>query len=193
MKKNVKARILSVLLTEKQPLSKYRLAKLASASFSWTHEFLAKLEKQKLVKKTRVTDAEGMIKYWFSFSKRSKYREYMLQKPLDILKSDMLEYAITTYYAENLVQKHLFPSRLDIYVHEKDAEKWHAKAMIRGLYGKGNIRLLISNGQMFKAQKVKGYTIVSLPQLIIDLKVEGGPAEEAAQMLMRRLRNVQRV
>lgn len=193
MKEKVKARILSVLLTEKQPLSKYRLAKLAGASFGWTHEFLAKLEKQKLVKKTRVMDAEGLIKYWFSFSKRLKYREYMLQKPLDILKSDMLEYAITTYYAENLVQKHLFPSRLDIYVHEKDAEKWHARAIGKGLYGKGNVRLLINNGQMFKAQKVKDYSIVSLPQLIIDLKMEGGPAEEAAQMLIKRLQHVQRI
>lgn len=190
MKESVKARLLSVLLTEKQPLSKYRLAKLASASFSWTHEFLAKLEKRKLVKKTIVIDAEGLIKYWLSFSKRPKHREYMLQKPLDLLKGEIPEYAITTYYAENLVQKHLFPSRLDIYVRDEDLEKWHAKAMGKGLYGKGNIRLLISNGQMFKAQKVKDYSIVSLPQLIIDLKMEGGPAEEAAQMLIKRLQHV---
>lgn len=193
MKENVKARILSVLLTEKQPLSKYRLAKLASASFSWAHEFLAKLEKQKLVKKTRVIDAEGLIEYWFSFSKRPKRREYMLQKPLDILKGETPEYAVTTYYAENLIQKHLFPSRLDIYLHDEDMEKWHAKAISKGLYGKGNVRLLINNGQMFKAQKVKDYNIVSLPQLIIDLKMEGGPAEEAAQMLIKRLQHVQRI
>ncbi len=190
VKEKVKARILSVLLTEKQPLSKYRLAKLAGASFGWTHEFLAKLEKQGIVRKTKVVLPEKLIDYWLSFSKKTKHREYMLQKPLDILKWNAPEYAITTYYAENLVQKHLFPSRLDIYVHEKDFEAWHAKAMSKGLYGKGNVRLLVSNGQMFRTQKVKGYAAVSLPQLIVDLKLEGGPAKEAAELLLKRLNNV---
>lgn len=193
VKEKVKARILSVLLTEKQPLSKYRLAKLAGASFSWTHEFLAKLEKQGIVRKAKVVHPERLIDYWLSFSKKAKHRDYMLQKPLGLLKGEVPEYAITTYYAENLVQKHLFPSRLDIYVQEKDIGAWHARAMDKGLYGKGNVRLLISNGQLFRAQKVKGYSIVSLPQLIVDLKLEGGPAEETAQMLMGRLKHVQRV
>ena len=188
MREKVKARILSVLLTEKQPLSKYKVGKLAGASFGWTHEFLAKLEQQGLVRKTKVVSPEKLIEYWLSFSKKAKYREYMLQKPMDILKGATPEYVITTYYAENLVQKHLFLSRLDIYVHEKDMEAWHAKAMSKGLYGKGNVRLLISSGQMFRGQKVKGYSIVSLPQLIVDLKMEGGPAEEAAELLLKRLK-----
>ena len=54
MREKIKARILSVLLTEKQPLSKYKVAKLTGASFGWTHEFLAKLEQQGLVRKTKV-------------------------------------------------------------------------------------------------------------------------------------------
>lgn len=189
MKEKVKARILSVLLTEKRPLSKYRVAKLANASFSWTHEFLTKLEKQNLVRNTSVVNAEKLIEYWLSFSERPKYREYMMQKPLELVKG-AAEYAITTYYAENLVQKHLFPTRLDIYVNQKELESWHAKAMKNGLYGKGNVRLLIDNGQMFRTQKVRGYTVVSTPQLIVDLKMEGGPAEEAAQLLLKRLKHV---
>jgi DNA-binding Lrp family transcriptional regulator len=190
MKEKIKARILSVLLTERQPLSMYRLAKLAGASFSWTHEFLGKLEQLGMVKQTKVKKPEKLIGYWLSFSKKPKYREYMLQKPLDILKDMRLEYAITTYYAENLMQKYLFPSRLDIYVKEGDMQKWHTLVMRKGLYGKGNVRLLVSNGQMFRAQKIKGLTVVSIPQLIVDLKIEGGPCEEAAQMLMKRLKDV---
>lgn len=190
MKEKVKARILVVLLTEKRLPSKYRLAKLAGASFSWTHEFLGKLEKRGLLRKTKVQNPEKLIDYWLSFSKKPKYREYMLQKPLSIFKDTKLDYAISTYYAENMVQRYLFPSRLDVYIKEEDMQKWHEFIMKKGLYGKGNVRLLISNGQMFRAQKIKSLKIVSLPQLIIDLKMEGGPCEEAAQMLIKRLKDV---
>jgi hypothetical protein len=193
MKEKAKARILAVLLTERQPLSKYRLAKLASASYSWTHEFLAKLERLGLVKKTMVLHPEKLIDYWLSFSKKPKYRDYMLQKPLGILEGAMLTHAITTYYGENMVQHYLFPSRLDIYIKEEDVQKWHARAMKKGLYGKGNVRLLISSGQIFRAQKINRHSVVNLAQLIVDLKKEGGPCEEAAQLLMKRLKHVQGV
>jgi len=189
MQDKVKERIIRVLLTERQPLSKYKVAKLANASFGWTHEFLSQLEKLKLVDKTKVTNTKGLIGYWLSFHKKPKYREYMVQKPLDALKKTKLDYAITTYYAENIVQHFLFPSRLDIYIKKEDLEEWHKALMKEGLYGKGNVRLLINGaGPMYNSQKIQGLKIVSLPQLILDLKAESGPCEEAAEMLIKKLK-----
>ena len=187
MAEKVKEQIIKVLLTNKS-LTKYRIAKLANASFGWTHQFLKNLEKLKLIKETKVTNVEGLIDYWMKIKKKSKQREYMIQEPLEIIKSAKLDYAITTYYAENVLQKYIFPSRLDFYIKEQDLEKWHKILTSKGLYGKGNVRILINNSGLFLSQKIQGLNIVCLPQLIIDLKLEGGPAEEAAEMLIKKLK-----
>ncbi|MDI6738023.1 MAG: hypothetical protein QME12_05935 [Nanoarchaeota archaeon] len=183
-----KERIIKVLFLNKQPLSKYKVSKEAGASFSWTHEFLQELERLKLVSGTKVKDVNGLINYWLGFRKAQQHREYMVQEPLNAVKKAGLKYAITTYYAENIVQQFLFPSRLDIYIREEDLGVWHKALTKSGLYGKGNIRVLIDSSGLFKAEKIKGISIVCLPQLIVDLKKEGGPCEEAAEMLIERLK-----
>jgi len=53
--------------------------------------------------------------------------------------------------------------------------------------GGGNFRTLYgSNHVFFKSSSVQGYTVVSTPQLIVDLLVEGGPCVEAAEMLIEK-------
>lgn len=187
MRGESKERITKVLLTKKGKLSKYRLSKEAGVSFSWTHEFLEKLENLKLTKGTEVKNAEGLIAFWSSFRKMPKYKEYMVQDPMRIVKNAGIDYAATTYYAENLVQRFVFPSRLDIYIKKDEYEIWHKLLSKKGLYGKGNLRILLDESGLFKAQKIRGISIVCLPQLIADLKREGGPCEEAAEMLLKRL------
>ncbi len=188
MAEKVKERIIKVLLTNKN-LTKYRVAKLAKASFPWTHEFLKILEKIKLVKETKVTNVEGLIDYWVKIRKKPKQREYLIQEPIEIIKNSNLDYAITTYYAENVLQRYIFPSRLDFYIKEEDLEKWHKLLTSKGaLYGKGNTRILIDSSGLFLSQKIKELNIVCLPQLILDLKIEGGPAEEAAEMLIEKVK-----
>ncbi len=187
MAEKVKEQIIKVLLTNKN-LTKYRIAKIANASFGWTHQFLKNLEKLKLIKETKIINVEGLLDYWLKIRKKSKQREYMIQEPLEIIKSADLDYAITTYYAENIIQNYIFPSRLDFYIREEDLEKWHKLLTSKGLYGKGNVRILINNSGLFLSRKIRGLNIVCFPQLIIDLKLEGGPCEEAAEMLIKRLK-----
>ena len=112
----------------------------------------------------------------------------MIKDPLKLLKKVKLEYTLTTYQAENLMQHHLFPSRTDIYIKEEDLPKWHSLLMKEGLYGKGNVRIIVAEEQiMYGKRKINGFSVISLPQLIIDLFTEGGPAAEAAEMLFPRL------
>jgi hypothetical protein len=61
--------------------------------------------------------------------------------------------------------------------------------MIRnGLYGKGNVRVIVADEQiMYGKRKIKNLSVVSTPQLIVDLTNEGGPCQEAAEMLMEKL------
>ncbi|HIG93473.1 TPA: hypothetical protein HA242_03615 [Candidatus Woesearchaeota archaeon] len=183
-------RIIRVLLAESKSLSKNELSKRANCTRQWIILFLRELEKNKLVKETKVVNPAGLIKFWLTIHKKpKKYREYMIKEPLKLLKKIKLDYALTTYQAENIVQHHLFPSRIDIYIKEEDFQTWHSLLMKEGLYGKGNVRTIVTEEHIFYGKrKLNGLSVVSLPQIIIDLFAEGGPAAEAAQMLLAQLR-----
>ncbi len=184
----IRERIIRTLLNNPQGISIYRISKHAGSSYAWTHEFLKYLEKQKLIKDAKPISFQKLVNYWKDIHLKPKNREYMIQKPLDILKKTNLDYALTTYQAENLIQKYLFPSRTDIYIKEKDIKSWHKKLSKHGLVGKGNVRILITDDHVFyNTSRKQGLYIVSLPQLILDLTEEGSICEEAANMLLEKV------
>jgi hypothetical protein len=188
MKGKKRERILRILLNNPDgSLSLYRIAKEADCSHVWVIEFLRNLELKELVKNTKVTDIEGLFSYWLQINPRPSFREYHVQNPLEMLNKTTLNYALTTYYAESLTQNYLFPSRVDIYIEERDLQAWHKLLTMSGLVGKGNFRLLMDDHHVFySSRKIRGYTIVSMPQLIFDLLREEGVAVEAAHLLMER-------
>ena len=111
----------------------------------------------------------------------------MVKEPLKILKKTKLDYTLTTYQAENIVQHYLFPSRIDMYIKENDLDNWHSLMTKNGLYGKGNVKIIIADEHVMYAKRIiNGISIVSVPQLIVDLAHEGGPCREAAEMLMEK-------
>lgn len=181
--------MIRVLLNKPEgSLTKYKLAKEAETSFPWTHEFLNKLEAKKLVKGTQVTDYSGLIHYWLTVKAQPERREYMHKDPIILIRKTNLPYALTTYQAENLVQHYLFPSRTDLYISPKHAEQWHNELTAEGLAGKGNVRLLMADSHVFYgASKLQGLTVVSTPQLIVDLLEEGGVCTEAAEKLLKKV------
>jgi hypothetical protein len=185
----IRERVIRVLLNEPEgTLTKYRLAKKAECSFSWLHEFLGKLEESRLVKNTAVTDYPGLVKYWLALKTEPEKREYSHKDPISLVKKAQLEYALTTYQAENLVQSYLFPSRTDLYIKTDDKEKWHDLIIADGLVGKGNMRLLTTDSQVFyNSIKRQDLSIVSIPQLIVDLFEEGGVCTEAAEKLLEKV------
>lgn len=181
-------RILRVLLTHSDgSLYQYLISKEAGCSQPWTHSFLKRLEKKKLIKETQIVDIQGLFSYWLEINEYPRYREYNIQNPLDLLRKTNLKFALTTYYAESLVQNYLFPSRVEIYIEEKDIMVWHELLTANGLVGKGNFRLFLDNNHIFYYNiKREGIRIVSMPQLVLDLLREKGVAEEAGKMLMAR-------
>src|SRR3989344_6514352 len=143
MRGDKRERILRVLLNYKGTLSKSEISKRAECTRQWVILFLKKLEKKKLVKGTAPIDRKKILSYWIGISKKpKKYRSYMIKEPLKLLKKTKLDYALTTYQAENIVQHHLFPTRIDIYIKESDLQKWHEFLVKEGLYGKGNVRII---------------------------------------------------
>jgi len=170
-------------------LTKYKIAKLSQCSREWVIEFLRKLEAQGLVEQTKVLNYDGLIRLWGQIRLKPEHRDYMLREPLEFLRKLKLQYAITTYQAENLVQHYLFPSRTDIYILEDDRAKWHDSIVTEGgLVGRGNTRILLADSHVFyKAFKIEDLGVVSLPQLMVDLLAEGGPCVEAAELLLEKM------
>ncbi len=185
---NIKSRVARILLNNPNGnLTKYQIAKLAESAYPWIHNLLKKLETEKIIHKTKVTNFKSLILWWQKWQPIPEYREYMIQKPLGVLKETNLEYALTTYQAENKIQNYLFPSRTDIYIRSSDKLKWHELLIKNGLVGKGNMRILIGDDHVFyKSFQIEELTLVSIPQLILDLYNEGGVCIESADMLLEK-------
>jgi hypothetical protein len=99
-----------------------------------------------------------------------------------------MDYALTTYFAENYFSKILFPSRADIYINKEDYQKWiEIIIQNKGLVGKGNLRLLIGEDELVFEETtwIDGLRIVSKTQLILDLFREGGVCYQAFEIMVR--------
>lgn len=189
MKGYKRERIIRILLdTPDGSLTAYRIHKKAECTEQWTGSYLKKLQNMNLINNTKVIDIYGLFEHWLKIRSPLEFAEYHLQKdPLDIIKNAKLSYALTTYQADNLIHKYLFPTRTDIYILKDDLDKWHNKLLSHGLVGAGNTRIIISDPHIIKnAAKQKGYAIVPHPQLICDLFMEGGVAVDAANLLIRK-------
>ena len=126
----IRERVMRILLNNPRGnLSKYRIAKDSGGTYQWVHELLGNLEREGVLQRTRVTDFKGLVSRWQKWKIEPERREYMLRKPLDVLRKTNLNYALTTYQAENLVQNYLFPSRIDFYIEPTDLPKWHKLLM----------------------------------------------------------------
>ena len=181
-------RIIRVLLNDpKGNLTKYRVAKLSECSTSWTIEYLQNLQKKRLVKGTKVVKIKKLIELWESITRRPVRYDFFVDSPSEFLKKIDLDYALTTYFAENLLNNYLFPSRADLYVIKDDLPKWKDKIVKKGLVGKGNLRLLVYDPHvLYKRRKIKALWVASIPQVLLDLKKEGGVCKEAYEIMVKK-------
>ncbi|MCK5772830.1 MAG: hypothetical protein KAH57_03505 [Thermoplasmata archaeon] len=187
MKGKKRERIIRVLLNEPDgSLTKYRVAKNAGTSVSWTIEYLRSLEDLGLIVKTKVKDFEGLLNEWFRISKMPRYFDFFINDPKSFLKEVNYEYTLTTYFADTLTNRILFPSRADVYIRKEDFNKWRDSLLEKGLMGKGNFRLLLGDEHIsYNKIKVDGLWIVSKPQLMIDLKREGGVCLQSYEKMVK--------
>jgi hypothetical protein len=181
-------RIIRVLLgSPGGDLTKYRVAKLSGTSIAWTMEYLKSIEEAKLVKATRVVSKEKLLDLWFSISRAPKHFDFFVQSPGEFLSGAGLEYALTTYAAENLLNHYLFPTRTDLYIREADLPLWKERMKGNALAGKGNLRLLVYDEHaMFGKKNIGGMWVASVPQVLIDLRREGGVCLEAYEMMVEK-------
>jgi len=185
-----KGRIARILLNSPDgDLSKYRVAKLAGCTYPWAHALLKRMGADGMLDGTRVADFDALFSWWGRWQPPYEHRDYMVQDPLAALRGAGLQYALTTYRAENKVQNYLFPSRTDFYVKREEMPAWHRFLARRGLVGKGNVRVLYGDDHaLYKSARVGGLALASVPQIVLDLYAAGGPCVEAAEMLAEKVK-----
>ena len=122
-------------------LTRYRIAKLAEAQQIQVGLLLRDLEKPNLVSGTRVVDHKGLLTRWSRQKIKYQSQSYMVPKVREVLQKTELEYALTTYLAESMVNAYLFPSRTELYIRADDFDDWHALLVKKGaLVGGGSAR-----------------------------------------------------
>lgn len=181
-----KVRILRVLLNHAGgDLTKYRVAKLADVSEPWCREYTSRLEDRGLLQDTTVLKPQKLYEEWSEIRIKPNQLTVAIQQPMTLLKETELQYAVTTYQAENLIQGLLFTSTTDFYIAPSEIKDWLDIVEEQGLLGGGNTRLRATDSHVFyNSQQRDGFQVVSTPQLIVDLLEEGGPCEEAASKLI---------
>jgi hypothetical protein len=182
-------RILRILLCNTEgTLTKYRIAKLADAQQTQVTLLLRKLEEAHMVSGTSVIDHKGLLVKWSRIPMKYDSQSYMLPDVMKILKKAKLDYGLTTNRAESMVNGYLFPSRTELYIRPDDSDEWHNLLVEEGaMVGGGNIRLRWYDEQvLYNSFSMDGYSIVAIPQLIVDLLREGSSSAEAADMMMQK-------
>src|SRR5271169_2839743 len=105
-------RVFRILLCNVEgALTKYRVAKLAGAQQTQVTLLLRRLERFHMVSGTRVTDHKGLLVRWSRLPIKYNSQSYMLPDVMKVLKNAKLDYGLTTYRAESMVNGYLFPSR----------------------------------------------------------------------------------
>ena len=181
-----KGRIIRVLLNHGGgELTKYRLAQLSGASEPWTRQYTKQLEEQGFIEGTEVVAPGGLYQEWLDERIEPNRLAVSLQQPMERLAATDLQYALTTYQAENLHQGLLFTSSTDFYIAPAETSTWLDLVETNGLLGGGNTRISVLDDHVFyNRQTIDGFSTVSIPQLILDLLAEGGPCEHAAEKLI---------
>jgi len=166
-------------------LSRYEIMQRATVSKGWAYDYLDRLESNGFIFETTVTDPVGLYHHWLETRIEPNAVRVSFQQPLAQIRAANLDYALTTYQAEQVHQGFLFSSSTDLYVKEADIPTWLELIEEKGLIGGGNTEFRVTDEHVFyNVQSVDGITTVSIPQLIVDLLDEDGPAVEAANRLI---------
>lgn len=179
--------------------SLYQLAARSGASFPWVHEVVTELVNRGWVQtggRIEVTDPVAIFGWWRENRTEPKVHGFHVADPLttaaELFRERKIPHAITTYYAENAYQGHLFPRRFDAYVRDEDLARARAAVIeLGGQLGGTNFRLWTGDDEVLEEAVFIGegptqlrYAPVS--QVILDLITESGSAREAADLLIQR-------
>jgi hypothetical protein len=170
----------------------------SSASPGFVSRTFATLERDAYMERergaSRLRDADGLLTAWAAappLPDRIMSRVSLLPTPQAILNAvaqlpDALRYALTAEAAAEQIAPYARFSRVELYVHEPGA--WDRRLDLTAVPRGGNVDLILpaDPGVFDGSFKSSDLSLVSRPQLYVDLKRRGGPASDAADFLRDR-------
>lgn len=179
--------------------SAHELAKRTGVSRSWVYATIEDLSSHgwlRTVDSIEPLNPRAIFAWWKANRTELKVHSFHVADPklaLAELQRRGVETAITTYYAENIMQGHLFPRRGDCYVRAADLQKARTILVeeIDAQLGGTNLRLLVGDDGVLDEDVHIGegnarVDYAPFPQVVLDLLTEGGSAAEAADMLIQK-------
>lgn len=196
--------IIRVLLNEKYKKLKLReLANKAKVSLGMTVKIVNALEACGHLEKRRgirIVNFEKLLKSWsytVSVKENKKIEflgaerpQYLIKKVSGLLRKEA--YAFTLFSATEIIAPYVAPNKVHLYV-LKGKEREISKIFVKGGImpaEEGNIVCyLVDEKYFYGSQEIRGVKIISLPQLYVDLVSYGGRGEEAAEQILKLLRD----
>lgn len=179
--------------------ARIQLAQVTGVVFSWVYEILDELQARGITSPSnplQVADAAAAFAWWAENRTVPTVSSFHVADPLPLasrlLSDGQVPNALTTYYAENRYQGHLFPRRLDAYVR---LDQLHTARQVvldaGGQLGGTNFRLFAGDDGILEERVLHEsgplrLAYAPIPQVILDLIHEGGSAREAADLMINR-------
>lgn len=179
--------------------SAHELAKRTGVSRSWVYATIEELSSHgwlRTVDSIEPFNPRAIFAWWKENRTELKVHSFHVADPklaLAELQRRGVETAVTTYYAENVMQGHLFARRGDGYVRVEHLQKARTILVeeLDAQLGGTNLRLLVGDDGVLDEDVHIGegrarVDYAPFPQVVLDLLTEGGSAAEAADMLIQK-------
>jgi len=147
-----------------------------------------------------VTDPIKLIERWASYYQYTHENEFLdyysfendMKKVVNGLRDLVAEYALTSLSGAYESSPYVRPTTLEVYVRDRHQVEAISEALNVGpTEGRGNVRLVIpyDEGVFYGVREINGIKVVSDIQLYVDLKNYPGRGEEAAEVILKTVKN----
>ncbi|MBI4918568.1 hypothetical protein HY837_01450 [archaeon] len=200
-------KIIRVLVNSDIIMSVRDISKLSKSSLGITSKIIKQLIEtgyvSKVKNKLKVHNKENLTRAWgyavsinelpkISFISAEKPK-YVMEKINNVSEKNGLKYAFTLLSATEIINPYLYPDCVDLYVNKNDLKVWEKLLADQRVYPaeKGNVTLyLVDDNYFFNAKKIDKFSVISFPQLFVDVFSKGGRYIEGAEKIMEVIRNV---
>jgi hypothetical protein len=193
-----KERIYRVLSTENN-LTVSKISRATGLAKSYVSKTINEMKNDGIVWETEkiYTNHIKLIREWGNLKR--KILQHIQPLMVDILiperlKSVIKDYAISGSFAEMLIQGESSGRSMIVYLTDEEMEKRRSQISRLGVVGKGQVHIYVYDEDILRSRwEIKGWKVVSIPQLCADMMAQGTYADLGMKLFQRWLNAGRRI
>jgi len=193
-----KERIFRVLSTESN-LTVSKISRATGLAKSYVSKTINEMKSDGIVWGTEkiYMDHIKLIREWGNLKR--KILQHIQPLMVDILiperlKSVIKDYAISGSFAEMLIQGESSGRSMIVYLTDEEMEKRRSQISRLGVVGKGQVHIYAYDEDILRSRwEIKGWKVVSIPQLCADMMAQGTYADLGMKLFQRWLNAGRRI